>query len=374
MSDRDLDALRLLRREHASVPSAARERGRRRLEQLLDRRSGDQLRRASGRLARRALGFVAAGIVLALALAAGGLVVLGHGPRRSNTDSPASIAQRPATRASLVAMLGVLRRPQTDAERALVHRPATDRYAALPRFSDPGSVRILGARAHGRDVFLYLQGASVCVYYPDVEGGGIGCATAPQLERNRTMGTLGSEVFGLVPDVVSQVELSFPDGQVSIAARDNFWRARLDRATRTAIVWKDAQGREVDPGNAHPTGLGPAPTPPNVSVTTTELRGPVEVLPGHRVRFIPNTGPYRYEIALRCERSGFDGAITKRLPAGQVATVRLNLAPARDQCPGSHVFAGEITKLLPQEAHGPVRVHGKLRFHVIVLGRFRLSR
>src|SRR5262249_51937780 len=58
-------------------------------------------------------------------------------------------------------------------------------------------------------------------------GGGSGCASAPQLARDRTMGTLGSEVFGLVPDGVSQVVLSFPGGPVSIPARHNFWRARL---------------------------------------------------------------------------------------------------------------------------------------------------
>ena len=372
MPEPELDALRALRREHAAVPAGARERGRRRVEDLLAGGSDARRPRPAGRrLVRGALAFVPVLLVVALALGVGGVLVLGDHQRRADNASP---APHPAiTPSGLTATLAVLQRPQSDAERALVHRAATDRYAALPKFSDPDSVRILAPGVLGRQVFLYLRGTSVCVYYPDVEGGGTTCSTAAQLSQRRMIGALGTQVYGLVPDGVARVVITFPSGTVSLPIRDNFWQTRAPGATPSAIVWKDAQGQELDPAHSAQQSFTLAPKPPKVKVTRTDLHARVDVLAGRRVRFTPAAGGHRYEILLSCGKRGFDGAVTKPLPAGQAAIVPLKLAAARDQCPGAHAFAGQVIELTNSRPQS-TRIGGTIHTHVTVLGRFRLSR
>ena len=90
MPEPELDALRALRREHAAVPPGARERGRRRLDDLLAGRSDAWRPRPAGRrLVRGALAFVPVLLVVALALGVGGVLVLGDHQRRADNTSPA---------------------------------------------------------------------------------------------------------------------------------------------------------------------------------------------------------------------------------------------------------------------------------------------
>jgi hypothetical protein len=175
----------------------------------------------------------------------------------------------------------------------------------------------------------------------------------------------------LVPDGVSQVGLSFPAGRVSVGVVNNFWQAKAPGVTPSAIVWKDAQGREIDPAHAARRSGPLTPPPPKVKVITTHLHVHVGVLRGHRIRFTPRTGPHRYVIALTCGRSGFDGAITKPLAAGTAVTVPLKLAAAGDQCPGRRVLAGRVVQLSRRRSAPHLGVAGA-RVHVVVLGTFRL--
>jgi hypothetical protein len=327
----------------------------------------------------------------AFALVVAGLLVLGH---RGGHAVRRSAAQ-PGSEAELVSMLGVLRRPQSAAERAIVELSKNPRNA-IGDIPDPDSVRIVGpGLIHGRDVFVFLSPsapgppgqpasgpAAVCIYYPDIEGGGVGCQTAAQIRQHGTDGSLGVLTYNVVPDGVAEVELSFPGGvQRSAPVHDNFWQVQPPAGPSgplgsgaigqqpTAVVWKDAAGRVIGPSRATlearaaaraGVALRNAPRP-------VELHRPVAVLPGDRIRFTPQASGHRFEILLRCPSgSGFSGGITAPLPGGRPATVRLhNLSIARrgpSHC--GEAFVGDVEDLgvsLRAPAKGPV-----------ILGQFRI--
>lgn len=344
-------------------------------------------RAAVPRRARGALTAVAVGLALACTLAVGAVLVAGNRGHRDASHRSAQPKRFTGTRDELAGMLAVLRRPQDAAERAIVRRQQTDRYSGLPSFSDPGSVRILApGLVAGGHVFLYLAAhngaAAVCVYYPDIDGGGVSCATAKTLSEIRTMGSLGTETFGLVPDGVTQVELSFPSEQVKLAVDNNFWqfRAPANKADQSrtpieplAVVWKSASGQSIDPGHERqpaanaPPGTPPttAPAPPSPKPKIVEQRIPIMVRAGHRIAFVPRADRHRYEVSLHCGRRMFDGAITKALPGGRPVSVRLSLAAARYRCPRHGVLTGKILDLTATPAKPPVK-------RVVIAGRFRL--
>jgi hypothetical protein len=179
--------------------------------------------------------------------------------------APTTTELPPAT--SLTSQLGVLRRPQTSADRsAPVER-------ALRGFDDEshgvalGSVRLLpggavlvpvqrfqprgpgGARAGDR------KEDSVCLYSPSSDGtGGIGCFTAQEVHDGRAIGSQGTTVDGLVPDGVARVRLISEDDAAEATVRDNYFGTRLDpRAGPGGVafvrtdraVWLDSAGREL---------------------------------------------------------------------------------------------------------------------------------
>jgi hypothetical protein len=170
-------------------------------------------------------------------------------------EPPVSIS-RSAPPARELALLGVLRRPQTAADRG----PAT--RTAL-RFVGPKGnrgvrldyVRALGG---GAATLIPVRTArlttpavpdALCVFYADpaASGGARFCWSLGDLVAGRARGEIGTHLFGLVPDVVATVKVTFDDGTTaSVPAADNFFDLSAPRPVRK-IAWLDALGMPAGP-------------------------------------------------------------------------------------------------------------------------------
>jgi hypothetical protein len=174
-------------------------------------------------------------------------------------------------------VLGVLRRPQTVADRGPQTRSAL-------RFLGPNSrgvrlayVRLLALRADGRGFVLvpverYDPGPAptaawrrafapkenaLCVFAQASDGGGKACySTREVLSGRASAGSVGRETYGLVPDGVAAVRLQFVKGQTFVAkVKDNFFvadspperkDARHSPAAAVAVeTWLDEGGRPL---------------------------------------------------------------------------------------------------------------------------------
>jgi hypothetical protein len=192
------------------------------------------------------------------------------------------------------ALLGVLRRPQTAADRTPAVQ-ATLRFlaAAEEHGVRVASIRSLGISpaAPGRAIVgfsLVHQGLTdgtvtggandVCVLFPAAfashtasivdgrgrkrmvrsrggEGAGQACGNAQQLREGAIGGAVsarqGFYVFGLVPDGVRSVQISLATGQTSTApVRANFYDELLHTAgapVGATFTWLGADGRRVGP-------------------------------------------------------------------------------------------------------------------------------
>jgi hypothetical protein len=146
-------------------------------------------------------------------------------------DTPASVSDSPVP-PSTVATLGVLRRPQTSADRAPAAL-ALLRHAGVESAGvRPASVRLI-TLSDGRRVVIYSQqktvnpstGATemtepVCVLFP---GGGT-CATLDTIGARGMLMTAGPRILGVVPDGVATVVLEYPGGDTRNATvSDNIY-------------------------------------------------------------------------------------------------------------------------------------------------------
>jgi hypothetical protein len=204
------------------------------------------------------------GAAVTLAAAAVAFLALRHAP----APSPARLSPR----TEQLRLFGVLRRAPTEADR-------TVQVERQPRSSPPADIRALAVRgARGIPVVVYTLRVSrpplpgppqltrrnlLCVRYPDVDGAGGSCWTTAQILAGRGTAALGRHVFGLVPDGVATVRMTYPGGAVRTArVRENFftvvapgaktlrgWTAYSPGAG-SPITWLDAHGRRVGPGTA----------------------------------------------------------------------------------------------------------------------------
>jgi hypothetical protein len=199
---------------------------------------GRQLDGAAGRLIReqrrsRFRGLLAPAAALA-AVAAIAVAVWPSGP----ADLEREVAA-PAAPESAEEILAVLRRPESEADRSA---PAREGREALAHELPAGpAFRLLDTTEDGKGIVLGAAGTKVCLYYPDADGGGIGCWTAADIAKGHSYGSLGKHLHGVAPDGVVAVWIDTLDDSRRILVRDNFFR--FDEASLpqvVAIAFEDA--------------------------------------------------------------------------------------------------------------------------------------
>lgn len=223
----------------------------------------------------RLLGVSASIGAIAIVGAVAAVFLLTHNP-----GTPASTAHPQSglsVKRQLVRDLGVLRRPQTPAERAFKH-PGVQRTVGHTTI-DPKLTREVRL-AHGLRVWLYVvtggahdQGGGLGVEELQHKGGFGGCCTTPeQLERPSTPGPLAFSssgnphqvYFEVVPDGVARVRWTFPRNPgashmphpnlgpfahsltATVVVHHNVAAAVLpDRWAAQTVTWYDSAGRIV---------------------------------------------------------------------------------------------------------------------------------
>jgi hypothetical protein len=221
----------------------------------------------------RALAAISVAIVVAIAV--GAIVVLQ--PTNSRSFHPAGAGQA----AALTRILGVLRQPQTAADRKVKLPLLLTRSPARPHAAAPSPIRSLirvaAPLAGGQHVSLI----PVVVHRPtasglpsqryelaQADGGGASCCVTPQQIENgqafSSFGGTGKENVGvlIVPDGVARVRVGTPQ-PVTVAVHNNVaviqTTADLENLDRYAMTWSSqtgtvlkrfASGRTVNPTHA----------------------------------------------------------------------------------------------------------------------------
>jgi len=220
------------------------EAARRRRDARLRHRTRRFLRAAFTR--RRGPAVVLAGLLIGVPAAAatvGGWNPFDDPERSPRVPAPATSA-RPVD-AELADELGVLRRPQTDADRGVDTRQAARAFSASAgyRGAQLDGVRVLDeARgivlipfergpvpvdAQGRplpefDPATYTNVA--CLFEPSGDGfAGIGCHSAAKIRAGFAVSSGSGRITGLVPDGVAKVRLSRGNRTAEAAVADNLW-------------------------------------------------------------------------------------------------------------------------------------------------------
>jgi len=197
----------------------------------------------------------------------------GRSPRTTQEAIPAQ--QR--------ALLGVLRRAQTETDRSAATLGLLEPLAPTTDGVRLQGIRLLGGSA-GAPAVALVPVARLYKRLPDQGGqllaqdalcltdhSSVVCATTEQLRAGGLMGSAGNYSYGLVPDGVASVRFTLPDGQTqTVAVVENFFEAELqaipehptgaqitlfqqrdpdsdpprDRPTAT-ITWLDSDGRAV---------------------------------------------------------------------------------------------------------------------------------
>jgi hypothetical protein len=211
---------------------------------------------------------------LAVAAGVGALLVSvpaaadnGWFPFSGRSDAPSSSDSPPAS--SLTGMLGVLRRPQTAADRGgdteFALRFVGDKTyegvqldyvrRAVVGPGDEGVV-IIPSVSHRQTPEATPNPQVVCVWRSDYfrgepVGGQPGCYSADDIRRGAALQQLGHRVDMVVPDEVARVEAVSDSGSVdSSIPEDNV--ASWDGSLPKRVIWYDGSGktvRSVEPGS-----------------------------------------------------------------------------------------------------------------------------
>jgi hypothetical protein len=160
--------------------------------------------------------------------------------------------------ASLTSFLGVLRVPQTAADRGVDTRAGLKYFSGrsgplrtngirLITSSDPAAPSLVvvpfdATTAHGTETQLM-------VWVPDrVDAGGTVLATRESFREPRVLGSIDGYVFGMVPDGVTHVRLAWPDTPaVEAPVERNAYIVRSPANTLRfpTVTWLDADGKSV---------------------------------------------------------------------------------------------------------------------------------
>jgi len=238
----------------------------------------DELAAAAGRLSRRRasrrhtarIAAIATGGVLALGGVAIGAQAVGiwHPSSEELRGRHLSLSTTAPPRAQLD-LLGVLRRPQTAADRdehvlrALRRSPRgltgirTDAVRLLhvkhARTSTATSIVLVPAaslRYPGQSPWP-AQRDVLCFYTEEAAGWSGPCTTTAGILRGGFAGGLGRDVFGLVPDGVATVRIyrRYDRPPIDVPVTDNFVFASFSHGFShvSHVVWLDAAGRRIGP-------------------------------------------------------------------------------------------------------------------------------
>lgn len=186
-----------------------------------------------------------------------------------------SVTSQPPPQAQL-AILGVLRRPQTTRDRSALTR-AQLRFVGLGESGvRTPYIRLLGVGSTGRGVVLvpvhrfdplgngshgpasrFVVDDALCVIQPDpkILGAGKVCYSTAQVRRGQTLASVGRENFGLVPDGVARVTAGYSHGlRASGVVHDNYFQFRAPAQPRNprrhegepyTLTFADSAGRTV---------------------------------------------------------------------------------------------------------------------------------
>jgi hypothetical protein len=186
-------------------------------------------------------------------------------PLFGDAGSPQPRITGAAPPADQLALLGVLRRSQTDQDRGGITRQAlrffgtstqdiyTNYIRRLPRSDGGLPAVLLPARSWQIPNFITKDNV-VCLFVaePHASGGAKGCYTTAEIERGWAGGSLGSIAYALVPDGVSRVRIRYATGIEDIAVHGNFYEFRAPAKTvrgggrvpvrSMGTSWLDANG------------------------------------------------------------------------------------------------------------------------------------
>lgn len=192
------------------------------------------------------------------------------------------------------AVLGVLRRPQTDQDRGPTTTAALQSLTATVAGVRTQDIRLLRANAGGHAIVLVpverfgLEPAEapkppspapagddgLCLVPTDTEhgqttGAGFGCYRIGQVQSGTAIAAVGQQVYGLVPDDVDSISVRLSDGHsIDTSVRDNLFTYALPVSAQTratSLEWRDASDTVIKSldGTAVPS---PHPTDPATSL------------------------------------------------------------------------------------------------------------
>lgn len=163
------------------------------------------------------------------------------------------------------AVLGVLRRPQSDQDRGLATRQALRFFGPSTQDVRTAYIRILRSGAGSLTAVLvpariwdpgaFEKRDVVCLFVRDPagDGGGKACFTTTEIRDGLAGGSIGAMDFGLVPDGVASVAFHYGSTTSTAEVHDNFYEhaapahAVEDGGTISqqpgSTTWLDARGR-----------------------------------------------------------------------------------------------------------------------------------
>ena len=227
------------------------------------------------------------GVAIAV-LALSATAVAATAPWRPIFGDPSSpqpvVVSRAAPPAEQLALLGVLRRAQTENDRGSTTQRALRFFGTSTQGVHTDYIRVLAtgdgelpavlvpARSWNlvgveeneprlRKVFDRARKQdALCIFVFDpVDGGGNGCYTTAELLKGFAGGGIGPVAYGLVPDGVARVRFEYQTGAETATVRDNFYEHRTAEPGATHVplpnktTWLDVDGK--------PTTEQPEPTP-----------------------------------------------------------------------------------------------------------------
>jgi hypothetical protein len=263
-------------------------------------------------------------------------------PTLGDGDGPAPAISADAPPPDQLAMLGVLRREQTEADRGVATR------YALKFVDSPGlkgvrtdSIRLLAQSKADRGVVLVpveryepqnpplpadapeavrkaLEqppiGDALCIYHLDsVDGAGVACHSSADVKEGRAWGMLGHRSLWIVPDGVASVRTEYGDRNPIVAtAHDNavIFTAPEGRVDERRTVWLDKDGKTVRVIE-RPTGGATVPPPPPPA-RGARHSGVVE-----RVGVTGQGADARYQLLLRMRARGYYVVLERPACAGK---------------------------------------------------------
>jgi len=293
-----------------------------------------ELSRARRRRVRRRGAVCAALIVLVTppALAATGV----WRPALGDGEGPAPEISADAPPPDQLAMLGVLRREQTEADRGVATR------YALKFVDSPGmkgvrtdSIRLLAQSDEDRGVVLVpvkryerrLPGEippelrkrvertiddALCVYQLDIDGAGVACYSSEDVKQGNVWMGLGRRTFMLVPDGVASVRTEYVGhDRIDAPVRENavvFTRPAGLVAERR-IVFLDTHGKPV---HVIDREIGPTHAPPTRPATGATRTGAVRHV---RIQGQGHGREAAYDVLVRTPHDGHTLFLVLERPA-----------------------------------------------------------